>query len=103
MKDIIQIEPFKFSIVQLIFLCFLAGVTWAGYLNLSASVNTLTKTMKTVNDTMLVIQTDKIHRDVEIERLRSDSSKTHEKDVQFELKLENHDVRINAIENKIFK
>ena len=103
MKDIIQIQPFKFSIVQLIFLCFLAGVTWAGYLNLSASVSTLTKTMKTVNDTMIVIQTEKLHRDNEMVDLKLDADKIREKESKMELKRENHSIRLETIENVVFK
>lgn len=105
MKDIIQIEPFKVSLIQILVLCFVAGIGYGGYQSLSqgydkilTKTSELTDSIKTFNDTMLVIQNEQKHRITEIDQLKRDAKNLKTEIVNNEKKLENHSVRITVLE-----
>ncbi len=99
MKELIQIEPYRVSLVQLILLVFLAGVGWAGYQSLTASVSSLNKTIKTVNNTMIVMGNDRKHDQEMQGRMMADIERHDMQEAAIEKKLAEHDVKINNLEH----
>lgn len=102
MKDIIQIEPFKISVVQIVIVVFAAGVIWGGYQTLSQSVTTLNATMKKVNDTMLVLSTNR-DSDKRVQSWLVDKTEQIQKsEAAIEAKLERHDADIEALKKQVY-
>lgn len=102
-QKLISIEPFKISIVQIVIAVFTAGVLWGGYQSLTKSVSELTLTMKTVNNTMLVLGTNRDRDKKMIDWLVGKVEGNESKEAEIEKKLERHGADIDLLKKTVFK
>ena len=100
-QGLISVEPFKISIVQIVATVFAAGILWGGYQALSKSVTELTRTMRTVNDTMLVLKANR-DSDKRVQSWLVDKiEETQKKESKMEAAIERHESDISTIKKKV--
>lgn len=100
---IIQIQPYKISLVQIGMVLFFCGITWAGYQSLTKTVNDLTQTMATLNKTVATLGTDQIMDHNRVERIVVNNKTLIEKMVSAEKKIVNIDTRLMNVERVVNK
>ena len=99
-KRLISIEPFKVSIVQIVTAVFVAGMLWAGYQALSKSVADLTATMKTINNTMLVLSTNRDNDKKILNWLLKKTDEIQDQESSIVGTLERHESEIETLKKK---